>query len=266
MGRVVDELDRSINLTGSVTRLVSLVPNISELVHVFGRAADLVGVTDFCVEPTDGFPHAHRLRGTKNPDVNAIIALKPDLVLANDEENRKYDIERLDAAGVAVYVTRVRTLDDVANTIENLASLLETRPDGVFIAEAIRAIAPAEPEGKRRRVFCPIWRDGDHRGEQETWWCVGPDTYAGQLLMDAGFDLVTSATDTRYPKLSLHEVFIQQPDLVLLANEPYNFTDVEAALFTSWPNTTVLPYAGTDLFWWGARTPSARLALHTLTR
>lgn len=266
MGLVVDELVRTIALSGEPDRLVSLVPNISELIHGFGRGQDLIGVTDYCVEPPDGFGHAQRLRGTKNPDVASIIALQPDLVFANDEENRKHDIERLEQAGIAVYVTRVRTITDVANTVENLASILACRPTGVAIADAIRAVAPVSPRELRPRVFCPIWRDGEHRGEQETWWCVGQDTYAGQLLIDAGFNLVSSPTDPRYPQLLLHEVAAQQPDIVLLPDEPYKFTDTDQAVFAKWSNTTVMPYAGTDLFWWGGRTPKARDTLRSLKR
>lgn len=266
MGLVVDDLQRTIELSSPTNRLISLVPNISELVHVFGRGQDLVGVTDFCVEPADGFTHARRLRGTKNPDITAVIALKPDLVLANDEENRKRDIERLEAAGIAVYVTRVRTIDDVANVIENLAGILDCPKDGAALANTIRAVAPVTPAGARPRLFCPIWRDGAHRGEQETWWCVGVDTYAGRLLTDAGFDLVTAADDPRYPQLFLTDVAAQQPDVVLLPDEPYPFSEADQAMFAAWPGTTVLPYAGTDLFWWGPRTPQARQALRTLHR
>jgi len=266
MGLVVDDLQRTIELAGPIKRLVSLVPNISELVHVFGRGQDLVGVTEFCVEPADGFIQARRLRGTKNPDVSAVIALKPDLVLTNDEENRKLDIERLEAAGLVVYVTRVRTIDDVANAIENLAGLLDCQRDGAALAHTIRAIPPVTPVGPRPRVFCPIWRDGAHRGDQETWWCVGVDTYAGRLLTDAGFDLITAPDDPRYPQLLLSDVAAKQPDLILLPDEPYAFTDADRAMFASWLGTTVLPYAGTDLFWWGSRTPQARQALRTLQR
>lgn len=266
MGQAVDDLDRTIDLSGPIKRVVSLVPNISELVHVFGRGQDLVGVTDFCVEPAEGFTQARRLRGTKNPDVSQVIALKPDLVLANDEENRKLDIERLAAAGLSVYVTRVRTIDEVANVVANLGSLLDCRSDGAALAQAIRAVPAVANTGARPRVFCPIWRDGAHRGDQETWWCVGPDTYAGRLLIDAGFDLVTAADDPRYPQLLLTDVAAQQPDLVLLPDEPYAFSDADQAMFATWSGTTVMPYAGTDLFWWGSRTPKARQALRTLKR
>lgn len=260
---VTDALGRTVSLPTRPQRLVSLVPNLSELVHVLGRGDDLVGVTDFCVEPADGFVHAKRLRGTKNPDRTALIALAPDLVLANDEENRQHDVEQLEAAGMSVYVTKVRTLNDVATATQTVAQLLDCGPAGAAIAQAITAITPAQVT-HRPRVFCPIWRDGAHRKQDETWWCVGPETYAGQLLIDAGFDLVAGDNDPRYPRLLLDDVRHAAPDLVLLPDEPYQFSANDAAVFDTFGPVTVTPYSGTDLFWWGHRTANARQKLHAL--
>lgn len=255
---VVDDLGRTLDLKRPPTRLVSLVPNLSELVYELGRGEDLVAVTEYCVEPPGGFDHAMRVRGTKNPDLAAIAKLKPDLVIANDEENRQIDVTRLTEQGMNVYVTHARTLPDVAACVEKLCTVLDAKSDGERIARAIADSAANAPVSHNPvTVFCPIWRDGAHKGVEETWWCVGPDTYAGALMTQAGLTLVSGDDDPRYPRLTLADVEKARPQLVLLPDEPYNFSADDAAVFAAWSDTTVVPYAGTDLFWWGPRTADA---------
>ncbi len=101
----VDDLGQPVRVIGRPQRIVSLVPNLSEALWYWGVAPRIVGVTDWCVSPPDGFPDAKRVRGTKNPDVEAIAALEPDLVVVNVDENREVDVERLRAHDLAVYVT-----------------------------------------------------------------------------------------------------------------------------------------------------------------
>lgn len=244
--------------------VVSLVPNLTELVTVWGLADTLAGVTEYCVSPPDAFPDASRIRGTKNPDIASIVALRPDLVLADQEENRRIDVERLRAAGLDVWVTSVRSVRDVAASIRSLGVVLDRPVEGAQLcAEILAEVDAGVAAGGGGTAahhsvpsICMIWRDGPQRGSEERWWSVGSETYAGDLLRCAGLPPVTSGVDARYPQATLAEVRERQPRLVLLPDEPYEFSDHDAQVFVGWP-VDVLRCSGRPLFWWGPRTPQA---------
>lgn len=255
---VTDDLGHPVGVGPRPRRLVSLVPNLSELLWDWGFADRLVGVTEWCVAPPDGFGQAQRVRGTKNPDVAAIVALAPDLVIANEEENRARDVERLRAAGLPVHVTRVRSLAALPGSLSRLAVALgaptAATPLIAAIEEAQAAIAPPT---RRRRVACAVWRDAPERaGSDEGWWVLGRDTYAADLLTTVGVEVVPPEPDGRYPRCTFAELRALAPELLLLPDEPYTFGpgDVQE-----------LEQAGIDarlvdgmaLWWWGPRTPHA---------
>src|SRR5919107_1343377 len=110
MRHVVDARGTSVGLPDRVGRVVSLVPSLTEWLVVAGVGERLVGVTDWCVEPAGALEGLARVRGTKNPDLAAIRALEPDLVVANGEENRRIDVQRLEAGGLATFGTLPTTL------------------------------------------------------------------------------------------------------------------------------------------------------------
>lgn len=259
-GPLRDDLGAAVPLDGPPRTLASLVPSLSELVAVWGRADDLVAVTEYCTSPADAFGTAVRVRGTKNPDTARLIALRPDLVLADQEENRRIDVDRLRDAGIAVWVTRVRGVADVAATVRRLGGVLDREAEGAALAEAVLAElevgATGGVAGRSTPSACMIWRDGAHRGADEQWWSVGPETFAGDLLRAAGLPPVVVGDDRRYPRASLAELRAAGPEVVLLPDEPYAFDEGDAAVFAAWP-ATVLRCSGQPLFWWGPRTPEA---------
>ena len=210
---------------GAPRRIVSLVPSLTEALFVLGLGERVVGVTDWCVHPADAVALLPKLGGTKNPDLSAILALRPDLVIANQEENRRQDVERLRAAGIAVWVTYPRTVRVGVVLLREIA-LLGAREEAIHdVVEPVEAAldaALAAQVGPRQRVFCPIWRD--------PWMSVGPDTYAHDLLTLCGGDNVFGGrSDRRYPRVRLAEVEAAAPDIVLLPDEPYSFGPVDAA-------------------------------------
>lgn len=256
---VADDLGQEVALTATPQRLVSLVPNLSETLWSWGLADRLVGVTDWCVEPADGFPAAERVRGTKNPDVARVVDLAPDLVIANEEENRELDVRRLREAGTPVYVTRVRTVADVAGCLERLGDAVGASPAAGLLGDRLRAaLARAEETHRPRgRVFCPVWRDGPSTGAgEETWWALGGDTYGGDLLARCRLDVVPVDADARYPRLPLATVAAWDPDIVLLPDEPYPFAARDHEAFAGW-RAEVVGVDGRALWWWGPRTPDA---------
>jgi ABC-type Fe3+-hydroxamate transport system substrate-binding protein len=268
-GTVVDDLGAEVPVPRAPERLVSLVPSLSETLWWWHLADRLVGVTDWCVAPPSAFDAAVRVRGTKNPDVAAIVDLAPDLVVANEEENRALDVRRLREAGVPVYVTRVRTVDDAAGSLARLGAAVGAARAGAGLAQSIaRALDQLPVPRTGLTAFAPVWRDGLPAGgvpEDEVWWATGRDTFAGDLLARVGFDLVPADPGGRYPRHALGEVASWRPDVVLLPDEPYPFGPDDRPAFAGWGARTRL-VDGTAMSWWGPRTPHALGDLARLAR
>ncbi|KAF0649119.1 ABC transporter substrate-binding protein [Streptomyces fradiae ATCC 10745 = DSM 40063] len=234
-------------------RVVSLVPSLTEAVAVSAPGA-LVGRTDWCTHPAGlGVP---ALGGTKNPDVAAVAALRPDLVVANEEENRPGDLAALRAAGLEVLVTEVRSLEQALGELDRVlrACGVASRPRWLDEAEAAWA-APA-PEGPPRRAVVPVWR--------RPWMVLGRDTFAGDLLARLGVANVYAGHAERYPRVPLGELRAAQADLVVLPDEPYRFTaDDGPEAFEGLPAALV---DGRYLTWYGPSLARAREALERALR
>jgi len=210
----LDDLGTRVPLPGAARRVVSLVPSLTEALASVDRDA-LVGVTEWCTHPGD--LDTARVRGTKNPDVKAVVALEPDVVVANKEENRELDVRRLRKAGVPVWVTDIETVPQAVASMERLLDVLGwERPD--WLSQA-RELWCGEPVPARARTATAIWRD--------PWMVVGPDTFTGDLLARAGLPNVFADRDPaagRYPQLDVAAIDGAGADLVLLPDEPYVFT------------------------------------------
>lgn len=241
---VIDDLGVPSNRPAHVSRVVSLVPSLTEAVASVDPDA-LVGVTDWCTHP----PHlvATRIRGTKNPDVRAIVELEPDLVIANKEENRELDVRRLREAGVPVWVTDIETLDQAFGSLERLFddALGWDRP--TWLAEA-RLSWTTPPVGARLRVAVPIWRD--------PWMVVGRQTFTADLLRHLSCDVLPVSADDRYPSIDVEGLDALGADVILLPDEPYVFTAEDGPeAFTSTPTQLV---SGRLLTWYGPSLVPAR--------
>jgi ABC-type Fe3+-hydroxamate transport system substrate-binding protein len=220
-------------------RVVSLVPSVTETLLAWGVVP--VGVTRFCEQPT-----LPAVGGTKDPDVAAIIALGPDLVVVDREENRAEDAEALTAAGLDVQVLHVTSTADVATALSGLAARI-----GVVQPQPARL----ETTPVRLSAFVPIWR--------RPWMSINAATYGSSLLAAAGVANVLAAAPERYPKVTLAEAAAMKPDLVLAPSEPYPFGERQRAELEQ--VAPVLLVDGQDLFWWGVRTPAALTRLRELT-
>jgi ABC-type Fe3+-hydroxamate transport system substrate-binding protein len=248
-----DDLGAELADTGPIQRVVSLVPSLTEAIAVTAPQL-LVGATDWCTHPAD--LAVTRVRGTKNPDLEAVVALAPDLVVANDEENLGGDIAELRAAGLAVWVTAPRTLDAA---FSSLARMLQacgmSRPD--WLVEAEHAWTPDEAARRdplrNRRAFVPVWR--------RPWMCLGSDTFAGDVLARLGVDHVYADDEQRYPRVTLDDVRRRAPELVVLPDEPYAFTiDEGTEVFGDW-GIPVAHVSGRHLTWYGPSLVEARTLL-----
>ena len=213
-------------MSAQPTRIVSLVPSLTESLFALGLGERLVGVTDFCVHPARGVASLPKVGGTKNPDIRAIVALAPDLVIANREENTKRAVDSLEAAGLSVWVSYPRTVRDGALLLRELCDLGAPASARRDVLEPVeRAVAEAEcaaKRGGRVRVFCPIWRD--------PWMTIGRDSYIHDLLrLCGGQNVFAHAGDRRYPRVDLDAVRAARPEVVLLPDEPYRFGPADAA-------------------------------------
>jgi ABC-type Fe3+-hydroxamate transport system substrate-binding protein len=245
-----DDLGAELSASEPVHRVVSLVPSLTESIAVTAPHL-LVGATDWCTHPVD--LDVARVRGTKNPDVTAVVALAPDLVVANEEENRAEDIAELRAAGLAVWVTAPRTVEAA---FRSRARMLQAcgvpQPDWLDAAE--RAWSPSADDPGRStahlRAFVPIWR--------RPWMSLGGDTFAGDVLARLGVDHVYAGDDQRYPRVTLDDVRRRGPDLVVLPDEPYAFTIEEGTdAFGDW-GIPVVHISGRHLTWYGPSLVEAR--------
>ena len=226
---------------GRRPRIVSLVPSATETLLALG--ADVVACTRFCNQalPTVG--------GTKNPDVHAIVTLTPDVVVVDTEENRREDAEALEAAGLELVVTSVRSVDDALAVVDTLAGASATAAPTLRVG--------ANHRYARMRAFVPIWR--------RPWMTVNGATYGASLLRSIAVDLVTADLSTEYPTVELGDIARLDPDLVLVPSEPYSFSDAHIAeLRDAFPASRIMRVDGEDLFWWGIRTPDAQRRLAQL--
>ncbi|MEA3018664.1 MAG: hypothetical protein QOI47_188 [Actinomycetota bacterium] len=210
-------------------RVVSLVPSLTETLLAWG--VEPIAVTRFCEQP-----RFEAVGGTKDPDVGRIIELAPDVVLLNDEENRRDDADALVAAGLDIHVVPIASLADVA---PQLAALRERL--GLAAGDE-PLLAPASPV--RVRAFVPIWR--------RPWMTMSADTYGSSVLEHLGVANVFADASVRYPEVDLAGI---TADVVLAPSEPYPFAERHRAELERIAPVTFVD--GQDLFWWGSRTPSA---------
>ena len=215
-------------------RVVSLLPSVTETLRAWGH--DPVACTRFCEQPD--LPH---VGGTKDPDVDAIVALRPDLVVVDEEENRREDADALLAAGLRLLVTAVRAVADVAPTLRRLADAAGLKPD----LSAIDDLADAPEPATRRTAWVPIWR--------RPWMTINGDTYGSSLLAHVGVANVFAGAPDRYP--TLDDLEGVAADVVLAPSEPYPFAERHRAELERVAPVTFVD--GRDLFWWGVRTPAA---------
>jgi len=260
-----DALGRTHAFAAPPRRVVSLVPSWTELLFALGAEKTLVGVTEFCVHPAEGVAGVRKVGGTKNPELRAIEALRPELVIANKEENRRRDVERLEAAGIPVFVTYARTVPEAVAELSALGRIVDRADAAERLASEVQAALTeraARPAARRPRVAALVWRD--------PWMVVGGDTFANDLLERAGGDNPFAAhTGGRYPRIERAELEAAAPDVILLPSEPYRFEERDRLelLALACPAARagrVHLLEGELLSWYGPRMPRALRTLAEL--
>lgn len=230
-------------------RVISLVPSVTESLFELGLGERIIGVTDYCVHPADAMRHLPRLGGTKSPDIERIIALQPDLVIANQEENRRVDVERLQAAGIPVWVTYPCTVQEALNLLWQIMEVFDDPrmvPRVRLIEQTVDVIERVEmARSVPCRVFVPIWYEPVMTFTTGTFAndllrvCGGTNIFADYQrhsppatdLGSADSGSAEEPRDTRYPRVTWADVEAAQPDVILLPSEPFAFTQKHVALF-----------------------------------
>ncbi|MDX6364384.1 helical backbone metal receptor [Streptomyces sp. NPDC058274] len=223
---------------GAARRVVSLVPSLTEAVAVSLPGA-LAGATDWCSHPAD--LDVVRIGGTKNPAVEAIVRLAPDLVVANEEENRAPDLAALREAGIEVLVTEVRDVPEAFRELDRVLRACGARSRPRWLDEAEAAWADLPGPGRRTTAVVPVWR--------RPWMVLGRDTFAGDVLARLGVDQLYAGHPERYPRIPVEELRDAAPDLVVLPDEPYRFTADDGP--EAFPGTPCALVSGRHLTWYG---------------
>jgi ABC-type Fe3+-hydroxamate transport system substrate-binding protein len=238
---VPDDLGLPVPLPPVIRRVVSLVPSLTETVAACAPGL-LVGATNWCTHPAD--LAVSRVGGTKNPDIAKIVALQPDVVLANEEENRLPDLDALRSAGQAVWVTRIRDLPEALTSLRRMITLACRQPKPAWLDAAQQAWqdpAAASRVADSVAAVVPIWR--------RPWMVLGGDTFAGDLLARLGISNLYASHEDRYPRIGIAELRSAGADLVVLPDEPYRFTASDGP--EAFPGSRTALVSGRHLTWYG---------------
>jgi ABC-type Fe3+-hydroxamate transport system substrate-binding protein len=242
-----DDLGYPVPVRRPVRRVVSLVPSLTEAIASLDRGL-VVGATAWCTHPVD--LDVARVRGTKNPDVRAIAALRPDVVVANKEENRLRDVERLRAEGIPVWVTEVTSVKDGLRALGRLFTELLMRDEPGWLDDAARAWS-SPPAGVQRSAVIAVWRN--------PWMVVGRDTFAGDVLGRLGIRNLFASAAGRYPHTTVKEIRQRRPDVVVLPDEPYPFSAADGP--EQFPGLRTALVDGRHLTWYGPSLAAAPAVL-----
>lgn len=227
-------------------RIVSLVPSWTELVVALGAGDRLVGRTKFCTEPKAISAAVPSVGGTKNPDIAKIVALAPDLVIANKEENRREDVEDLKQAGLRVLLTDPNSVEEAIGCIAQIGEALGTGSEANSLVDEIRAALAEPAPATKTRVYTAVWHN--------PMMGLGSESYGHSLVEVCGAENVLVGRP-RYPELTMDELRELKPGLILLPDEPFPFDASHAAFYGEVAPARVID--GKLLWWYGPRMPQA---------
>jgi len=224
-------------------KIISLVPSLTELIIDLGLKAELVGRTRFCINPKDVVGEISIIGGTKNPRLDTIEDLQPDLIIANKEENRPDDVKQMMDI-CEVLVTDIATVEDAFLTIRKLGNKLGVSDKAERLITTTKIRLDERPDQPSLRTAYMIWK--------EPWMSVGRDTYIHDVMKHYGLNNVFK-DEQRYPSFDLDELKKKEPELILLSSEPYPFKErhtppVEKAC----PNAKVMLVEGQWFSWYGS--------------
>lgn len=238
-----DHLGQAFLLEKPPLRIVSLVPSITELLYDLGLANRIVGRTKFCIYPSEGFPKASIIGGTKNVHIDKVKALNPDLVIANKEENVKEQVEAL-SKFTNTFTTVIKDKEDAIKMIQDLGEITHTQATAEKIIQGIHSNASALKNNIKIKMVYLIWQD--------PYMTIGGDTFISNYMEDFGF-LNCFKENLRYPSLSIEEIKQKRPDIILLSSEPFPFNDSHKEHIAHLTGIETQLVDGSYCSWYGSR-------------
>lgn len=237
-------------------RIISLVPSQTALLHHLELDAEVIGITKFCIHPSTWFREKTRIGGTKTLHLEKIIALQPDLLIANREENNQQEVELL-AETLPVWVTDVKNLSDALPMIKDVGKLTRKINLSVQLVKKIEAaFQQLDSPRKPIRTAYLIWKD--------PYMTIGTDTFIHDMMTRAGFVNIFG-NQTRYPVCSIEEIRLLGCELVLLSSEPYPFKQKHLdELSKLLPGTKIILADGEMFSWYGSHLLDAPAYLNQL--
>jgi ABC-type Fe3+-hydroxamate transport system substrate-binding protein len=242
----VDQMGRSVEIPFPPKRIVSLVPSQTELLHYFGLESEVLGITKFCIYPDDWFRNKKRIGGTKQLKLDEILALKPDLVIGNKEENTKEDIDFLEKQ-VPVWMSDINSFDESIGMIKMIGELTEKQEIACdLVTSIVHNFNQIGNIGKGRRVLYFIWDNPS--------FVVGTSTFIDSILTKIGF--INNCNKTRYPELA--DLGKVKPDFVFLSSEPFPFQAEHISIYQEMFPTSIIKIVDGEFFsWYGSRMVNA---------
>ncbi|HEY8856748.1 MAG TPA: helical backbone metal receptor [Rugosibacter sp.] len=246
---LVDALGREHAPFNGTPRIVSLVPSLTELICDLGLADVLVGRTGFCVHPKEKLRSMQKIGGTKDVNLDKVRALAPTHLIADIDENRREQVEKMMAFVPHVVVVHPRTVEDnlglyalLGGIFRRIASADKLRDEFQLAHAALTKVAQNHP---REAVLYPIWRD--------PWMTVRRDTYIASMLKAAGWDTLPVDASARYPEFTWDAVWMASIDRILLPSEPFAFTQKHVAEVSALSSKPVQRIDGEMVSWYGSR-------------
>ncbi|RYU92148.1 cobalamin-binding protein [Mucilaginibacter terrigena] len=239
-----DQMNKAVHIQQVPKRIISIVPSQTELLFDLGLDERIAGITKFCIHPANKVGGVAKIGGTKQLNMQAIHSLRPDLIIANKEENEQAQVEEL-MKHYPVWISDITNLHSALNMITKVGEITGAQTGAVKIANDIfLQFQNLKPQGKKLRVAYLIWR--------KPYMAAGNGTFIDSMMQLCGFE---NAINTgRYPGVKTDELIAAKPDMLLLSSEPYPFAQKHIDEFqNTLPNAKILLVDGEMFSWYGSR-------------
>ena len=243
---IIDQIGHQFELCSTPKRIISLVPSQTELLYDLGLDKEVIGITKFCIHPTDWFKSKQRVGGTKTVSLEKIVALNPDFIIANKEENTESEIKALQKL-YPVYTSDISNLSKSLQMIQEIGTVTGKEVEATKMVESIQqrfeTLIPFS--AKKNKALYLIWKD--------PYMSINQDTFINDMIIRSGFQNVIE-TDNLYPIISEEQIEALSPDFVFLSSEPYPFKEMHVLDFQKkFPNTKIVLVDGEYFSWYGSR-------------
>jgi len=253
MIELIDQMNQTVRLANIPSRIVSLVPSQTELLHDLGLENEVVGITKFCIHPSEWFQTKTRIGGTKNVDIEKVRALNPDFIIGNKEENTQADIEALMQIA-PVYMSDIETLEQALEMIQQIGICVGKSEKAKDFVQAIKTNFDSLSANKKPfTCLYFMWKD--------PYFTVGPKTFIHEMIEQIGG--INLQEIERYPEWDFSSNI--HPDVVFLSSEPYPFKEEHIAFFQEkYPTSKILLVDGEYFSWYGSRMLNAPAYFQTI--